>query len=629
MNEHSTEESESGSTLQRLLALSLAAAILYLAVQGLSTLACWGLFLVAALVAWPIWQYRQETLLFRRRAVLARAAAEDSGIRRWLWAGSISKVLQVFVALFWALLLLGFGFLLRMEHWALLAADALLLVLLIGPIRRGLAGQIKAPHVGLIARGWPLRWANLALLTLAFLAVDFLITGAPDTRGLTWQQVAEQAFTGTGSAFACTLTGWLVGALAVFERLSWHAAEVLIPGLPAQELKFAVWIAFLLQAGLLAFGFTRLMLGVASLLDSQGRVLELALGESRFSKAFILTILVLALPYIYAVQKLSQLDLSALEQEAKAAVGWINPCREPDAAAVNRLRTESDGRLLQAGAAAKLQAERQVDETVEELFRDMEQGVDAYLDWYFTILGEYERLAALATGDFADLMAEQLDAYLFGETGFVEKLARADTEIALAAQSEMAAVAGTLGQRIQQSVRADPCGLGALDLSAFGDLERDQLRASASAGTGLVAGALTAKVLAKKASAAVIGKITAKKGFQMAAAAAGKVAAKKGGSVLLSAAGATVVCSPGGPLAAICGIVAGAAAWLAVDKAFVEIDEARFRDQMREDILAAMNEEREALAEALKGLHHASIDAMLRQLQGAMGRTFVPARDGF
>ena len=80
--------------------------------------------------------------------------------------------------------------------------------------------------------------------------------------------------------------------------------------------------------------------------------------------------------------------------------------------------------------------------------------------------------------------------------------------------------------------------------------------------------------------------------------------------------------------AAICGILAGAAAWLAVDKALVEIDEVRLREQMRGEILQALEEQRPALATALKAKNAATIDATAGQIQAGMEQVFIPARDG-
>ena len=56
--------------------------------------------------------YQQEYVLFERRVILAGLTHEESRIRCWFWMGQVSRVLQVFVAIFWAALLLGFASLL-------------------------------------------------------------------------------------------------------------------------------------------------------------------------------------------------------------------------------------------------------------------------------------------------------------------------------------------------------------------------------------------------------------------------------------------------------------------------------------------------------------------------------------
>ncbi|MFZ0789783.1 MAG: hypothetical protein WAM94_09190, partial [Chromatiaceae bacterium] len=94
------------------------------------------------------------------------------------------------------------------------------------------------------------------------------------------------------------------------------------------------------------------------------------------------------------------------------------------------------------------------------------------------------------------------------------------------------------------------------------------------------------------------------------------------------AAGGAALCSPSGPAAVVCGMVAGTLTWLAVDKAMIEIDEARLREQMRAEILQALEEQRPALALALKASQGAAIDAAAGQIQSQVQRVFVPARDG-
>ena len=620
-------------TLPRLLALALGTGALFGSALALGQVPCWGLFVLAALIAWPLWVYGNEVALFERRMRLEHLTRPDSGLRRWLWAGTLTRVLQAVVALVLALLLLILAARLRAEHWVLLALDVLLLSLLVDPIRRRLRGQIQDRHLGLIARRWPLLGINLTLLTLGFAALDFFLIGTPDTRGLPWHQVAEDAFRAEGLGAACGPAGWALGMLAAAETLGRHAAQVAIPGLPDPALRLAAWGLVLVHAGALAYLFTRLQLGILALVE---RRLGPGPAEGGFTRAFVYTILALAIPYLYATSRLAQVDPERLAEQARRAANWVDPC-QGDPAARAALLAELGAELDQARRRAQAEADQRIDAELDALFARIEPGVDAYLDWYFTLIGEYERLAALATGGFVELMGEQLERHLFLDTGFAERIEALDGAISQDSAAALAEAAKGLGRAAGSQTEREPCALSGLDLGRWGseladlglvDPSRDAARAATAAGGGAAAGAVAAKVLAKQAGAEVVAKLAAKKGFQAAAGLAGKVAAKKGGSILLSAAGAAALCSPGGPAAALCGIVAGAAAWLAVDKALVEIDEVRLRDQMRAEILEVLEDQRPALALALKARHAARIDAGAAQIQASLERVFVPARDG-
>jgi hypothetical protein len=67
---------------------------------------------------------------------------------------------------------------------------------------------------------------------------------------------------------------------------------------------------------------------------------------------------------------------------------------------------------------------------------------------------------------------------------------------------------------------------------------------------------------------------------------------------------------------------------LAFDKAFIEIDEVRFRDGMRAEILDVLAGQRAELAALMKAVHAGMIDASAGRIRGSVERAFVPARDG-
>jgi hypothetical protein len=502
----------------------------------------------------------------------------------------------------------------------------LLLSLIVGPVQRRVANQVQPVHVGVFARRWPLWAFNLAFLTLAFAAVDFFVVGAPDTRGTAWQDVAERAFAQSGLGAACAPLGWLIGAFAAVEGLAWHASQLVIPSLADVSSKLVAWTFVLLHGGLVAYLFTRLQLGAVALMERAPGGAGQA-GSSTLSLAFVYTILFLALPYLYVTLKLNELDPATLEAGARRVVEWVNPC-EADPAARSAMLQTLGRDLEQARVRVRGEADRQVDAVLDELFAEVEKGVDRYLDWYFTVIGEYQRLLASVGGDFTAAMTERLDQELFGASRFVEQLAEANGAIEAKVSSELAATAKQLGQRAATEVKAEPCRLEGVSLHALGDLDHDRMRAAVAATGGATAGVVTAKLLAEKAGAAVAAKMAANSSLKAAAAVAGKVTAKKGGSILLTAGAAAAVCAPGGPLAVLCGVAAGAVTWLTVDKVMIEIDEARFRDEMRAELTAAIAEQRKVLGQALKVQHAASIDATAVGIQARIDALFVPARDG-
>jgi hypothetical protein len=59
----------------------------------------------------------------------------------------------------------------------------------------------------------------------------------------------------------------------------------------------------------------------------------------------------------------------------------------------------------------------------------------------------------------------------------------------------------------------------------------------------------------------------------------------------------------------------------------IEIDEVRFREEMRADLLAVLTEQREALEVLLRTRQAASIDARLGALAERLGQRYVPAQE--
>lgn len=608
----------------RLAAMTLAAGSLYVLVRGFLAGPCWSLVLLAAVTAWPIWVFQRESELFHRRAVLAGITLEGSGARRAFWPGRLTAVLQVVAALGWAALLLAAGATLSTVQWWVLVADAWVLGLLVAPVGQLLRGQVRPEQLGFVARRWPLAWLNVVVLAFAFLLLDFFVVGAPDTRGLAWSIVAERSFADAGATASCRVAGWAVGGLAALDQLAWHAYQVLIPGLPRQDLKWAAWGFFLLQAGVLAFAYTRLQLGIVALLA--GRERSPGPDANAGTKTILATLFALALSWIYAAHHLREFEPTALAGGARKVVAWANPCRT-DAAALAAVRAELAADLERARAAAVDEANERIDRELDALFAEVERGVDRYLDWYFSVLGEYQRLGALVVGGFPALMNDKLEQAVAGAS-FDGRLQALSTSIAGRAETRMAALTDRVGLELQAQARSSPCRFEALNLSALGDLARDRQRFALAAGGGAVAGATAVTLLARRSATAVVGRLGTRTTVRVAGTVGGKTLARQGGSIVLSAAGATAICGPGGPLAALCGLGAGVVAWLAIDETLIRIDEYRFRAAMRAEMLEAAAEQKAELARDLRAIHHVAIERLAADVQRAADRAFIPARDG-
>jgi hypothetical protein len=611
----------------RLLAMSAAAGALY-ALSGLALAApCWSLVFIVAAVAWPMWIGQREYALFQHRLTLVATTLETSRVRRWFWRGRLTSFLQMLASLFWAALLLAFVPLLHPWHLALLAADVVLLALLAGPVRSLLASDVRDEHVGLLSRRWLLFAANLAFLAASFFAIDYFVVGAPDTRGMSWNVVADRAFEESSRAAACPLAGMTVGLLNAIDRLNWHAAQVLIPSLPAPGLKLLAWTLFLLQAGLVSFAYTRLLLGALAI---AARFEPRPPGST--DSLFPVSLPILACLFLLATYALRDFDPAVARPLALAVVDRMNPCRI-ERPSIASARNEAGLEIERARVAQRQRAASEIDQALDALFAEAETGVEHYLDWYFSVIGEYERIAARIGSRSADrlgaLVDAELEKALLAGPRIGPRLSEANRQVAARAAENFSSVASRLGSRLQRESGSKPCWTERLQLPAIPAIERDVRAASASlAAGGLVVGLATSRVVAGKLSQSVVSRLAAKRAYGSAATVAGRIVGKRAGSIIVAGGTATTACAPGGPLALICGLVAGVVTWVTVDKALVVIDEFRFRDEMRAEILDSLREQKAELASEMHAAHEALIDRMAAQVHASVDRVFIPARDG-
>lgn len=251
----------------------------------------------------------------------------------------------------------------------------------------------------------------------------------------------------------------------------------------------------------------------------------------------------------------------------------------------------------------------QLDAQIDLAFDRMESNVDGFLDWYYSLVGEYARIASMMTGALEDYMAEKLkqslqqgDAFKAVQVALNQVLATheiAQTEYLQQAQIIMA----------QNRIVPADSPIQVVQSMSLKDilnppLHQDIISLQHKLGGTAISAILTALVVKK-----IIGKIMAKNVFKFAAKALSKVVISKtagaaGGAGTGALAGAVMgsaVPVLGTATGAVIGaIIGGIAVGVTVDKMLIELEEALNREEFKSEILSAVQQARSEFKAQLK-----------------------------
>ena len=266
-----------------------------------------------------------------------------------------------------------------------------------------------------------------------------------------------------------------------------------------------------------------------------------------------------------------------------------------DQAAVEALLEEA----RVASAALSEEAEATLVPLINASFDARLANVDAYLDWYYSLPADYERLVTMVTGTVEDFMRDQFTANI--EAGIddtaLEDALRDLAERAAALEEDTASrlaefeIAGVPEWLLMEKVPLGPDFMsGALEPSAR--ILSAGERLGLSAGIGIVTGA-AAKHVAENLAA----KVSEKQFFKEFVK---KVAGKLGGRAVSTVVGGAVG-TIGGPLGTVVGAAAGTAAGIGLDYGMLKLDEWQNRDSYREEIVQLIEEERSEMLASVQG----------------------------
>ncbi|WP_405402663.1 hypothetical protein [Paracoccus sp. Ld10] len=241
----------------------------------------------------------------------------------------------------------------------------------------------------------------------------------------------------------------------------------------------------------------------------------------------------------------------------------------------------ADATMRKAEQAA-MEVMEDIDPALDAAFAPVYAGIPRYLDFHYSLKGEWLELSASVLGQMENQLDEQLFAGLEGRIGSISEGLQADFD-----RLWLASVETSLTEnREAEAPFAD------LARQSVGDA-RNRIATTAvvfgSLGIGGAALAVVPGIVAKKLGPKIAGKVAVKTGARWATVASG---AGAGG----------ILCTWAGPAAAACVVVGGLISWVGVDYAIIKLDEHVSRDEFKQELEALVEEQKAAIRTVLQNI---------------------------
>jgi hypothetical protein len=564
-------------------------------------------------LGWLAYQYLEPVRLIRRHAFLAHVTLEQSGFRRWFWNGVLLRFGLALGALVTAAVAVLLTARLASYEWWVIAGSVASFALLLVPVSRYCARQFTPQYrFALALRGT--YWINLVLVAATLAVVQVFWVEVPATHHATLRAVAGAAFDAAAGEAAVPQVGWLLGLNAAVTDGIWHLMQVASPAAEGSRWLYVLACGLLLAWSALKLGAVWLvLLGVVSLAARWAGSGEHMPGTMAFSRGYGASVLVL---------------LACVVLVAQVPPGsWprVLPARDADPCAevlqAEQRAVDEQARRALAGRQARFVAnvDARVEARLDEAFALAEAGVERFLDWNFSVAGQYEQLLFMA-------------AAAVGPATFAERVGlKMDEHVTRAMAPALATLGDELEAELGAEIRSAYQGhAGFIDTLLAGtkcmgysppalDLE-DSMQKSlvgAGAGAGIIAARLGSRVGSKVVGRAAVRRMLAGVATRLGARLATVSQAGSGGALC-------------GPMAPLCVPVIAVTAWLAVDVAINAADEALNRDDMRREMLAVLEAEKLALKAELSGRYAELAARVFRDLEDYQAERFRvsgPPRD--
>ncbi|MBR9841123.1 MAG: hypothetical protein GYB50_25070 [Rhodobacteraceae bacterium] len=222
----------------------------------------------------------------------------------------------------------------------------------------------------------------------------------------------------------------------------------------------------------------------------------------------------------------------------------------------------------------------QIRDRLDEAYAPVYAGIPEYMDFHYSLTGEWLELGSAAMGN----LGVGLEEHLFD--GFDTRLGAVSEDLAREFDQRF-------WTALDEAMAAEPGGAEAFEpvvARALRDSQNRIKKTSGTVGVALVGGA-TLKVFttafAKKLAIKLAAKVGTKTGMKWAAAATGGAAS-------------AAACSWTGPGAAACAVVGAAITWVATDVAMIKLDEYVTRDDFERDLRELIDDHKKETQRAIE-----------------------------
>lgn len=487
----------------------------------------------------------------------------------------------------------------------ILGIDIIVIWLIHNKIKTKLSLSVKSPFLEPVARRWA-TWINSLLLVIIFVIYQFFTTPTNEVQ-----------------IISCKTLDFLSSTLRYKELIEWKLVSSSINILDYNN-GFYGWIFYLLiSQSIFAWTYTKLLLSVdisKSIIKTDKNIKS----KNYFIIGFIGAILLLLISTLIINHLYEKKHIQKIERLVKEAYVEIdNTLNEQLEASKQKVLDEID---------------KIIDQQIDIAFTPVYYGVPSLSSYYYSVKGEYIRIALKGNDVYCEYkngtlvpyynqflpngyklkrcndkmldieIQSRISQYLFRESNFSIKMNKASLNINTSISNNITALQNELQASVElfkgntdistnKEMQSQLHNLNSEFDEIFEASSRDIAKKSLS-GTGAV-------LLTSSISKTIMSKMLLKLGAK----GAGKVATFAAGS----ATGLTV-CAPSGPWAVLCGVLTGTVAWAGTDAAITEIDQAFNEDNFQLSVRKMIDSEKNTLKSLMKVSYHKWILEVFEEL---------------